>query len=40
MAGMNVILAAHTVDEENGVIRILSARKATRWERSIYAQGI
>jgi uncharacterized DUF497 family protein len=30
---------AHTVDEDAELIRILSARKATRRERSIYAQG-
>ncbi len=35
-----VLLVAHTVDEEAEVIRILSARKATRRERDIYAQGI
>ena len=34
------LLVAHTVDEEAGLIRILSARKATRRERSIYAQGV
>lgn len=38
--GVHVLLVAHTVDEEAGVIRILSARKATRGERSIYAQGV
>jgi uncharacterized protein len=38
--GVHVLLVAHTVDEEAGLIRILSARKATRWERSIYAQGV
>src|SRR5947199_3730383 len=37
--GAHVLLVAHTVDEEAGLIRILSARKATRRERSIYAQG-
>ena len=30
---------AHTVDQDAELIRILSARKATRRERSIYAQG-
>ena len=35
-----VLLVAHTVDEESEEIRILSARKATRRERDIYAQGI
>lgn len=38
--GVHVLLVAHTVDEEAGLIRILSARKATRRERSIYAQGV
>ena len=33
------MLVAHTVDEEAKVIRILSARKATRREREIYGQG-
>jgi len=37
--GIHILLVAHMVDEEAGVIRILSARKATRRERSIYAQG-
>jgi uncharacterized protein len=37
---VQVLLVAHTVDEEAGLIRILSARKATRRERSIYAQGV
>jgi hypothetical protein len=36
---MHVLLVAHTVDEELESIRILSARKATRQERRIYAQG-
>jgi len=38
--GVHVLLVAHTVDEEAGLIRIVSARKATRRERSIYAQGV
>ena len=38
--GVHVLLVAHTVDEEAGLIRILSARKATRRERSIYEQGV
>lgn len=38
--GVHVLLVAHTVDAETEVVRILSARKATRRERSIYAQGI
>jgi hypothetical protein len=37
--GIHVLLVAHTVDEEQGVIRIISARKATRREREIYAEG-
>ena len=37
--GIHVLLVAHTLDDEECVIRILSARKATRRERSIYAQG-
>jgi uncharacterized protein len=39
VSGLLVILVAHTVDEDEGLIRIISARKATRRERSIYAQG-
>ena len=38
--GAHVLLVAHTVDDEAEVIRIISARKATRRERSIYEQGI
>ena len=44
--GIHVLLVAHTLDvnldrdEGEEVIRILSARKATRQERRIYAQGI
>ena len=34
----NVLLVAHTEDE-SGPIRIISARKATRTERRIYAEG-
>lgn len=33
------LLVAHTVDEEAEMIRIISARKATRRERNVYAQG-
>jgi uncharacterized protein len=40
VSGVHVLLVAHTVDEEAEVIRILSARKATPRERSIYAEGI
>jgi uncharacterized protein len=39
MVGQNILLVAHTVDEENDVIRIISARKATPTERRIYAEG-
>ncbi|MGA7217759.1 MAG: BrnT family toxin [Candidatus Sulfotelmatobacter sp.] len=35
----NVLLVAHTINEETGAIRIISARKATRTERKIYAEG-
>ena len=37
--GKTVLLVAHTVDEEHDLIRIISARKATRTERGIYAEG-
>ena len=37
--GIHVLLVAHTVDEHEDRIRILSARKATRRERSLYAQN-
>jgi len=39
--GVQILLVAHTVSESEGeeVIRIISARKATPQERSIYAQG-
>jgi len=42
VGGIHVLLVAHTVDreEDTELIRILSARKATRRERRIYAQGI
>jgi len=36
---LHLLVVAHTVDEDVEVIRILSARKATRRERSLYAQG-
>lgn len=41
VSGIHVLLVAHTVDEDENEerIRILSARKATSKERSIYAQG-
>jgi uncharacterized DUF497 family protein len=35
----NVLLVAHTIDDEGEAIRIISARKATRTERRIYAEG-
>jgi len=35
----NVLLVAHTTDDEDGAIRIISARKATRSERRVYAEG-
>jgi hypothetical protein len=38
--GVHILLVAHTVDEQTQQIRILSARKATRRERSIYAQDV
>jgi uncharacterized DUF497 family protein len=37
--GLHVLLVAHTVSEDEEVVRILSARKATRRERSMYAQS-
>jgi len=41
VAGVVVLLVAHTVSEEEGeeVIRIISARKATRRERRAYEEG-
>jgi uncharacterized DUF497 family protein len=38
--GVHVLLVAQSVDEEAELIRIISARKATRRERSICAQAI
>ena len=38
--GLQLLLVAHTVDEETETVRILSARKATRRERSIYEKSI
>jgi len=35
----SIILVAHTADDEDDAMRIISARKATRAERRIYAQG-
>jgi len=37
--GIHVLLVAHTVNEYDEEIRIVSARKATRSERRLYAQG-
>jgi uncharacterized protein len=39
MVGQTLLLVAHTVDEEDDGIRMISARKATRAERRIYAEG-
>lgn len=39
VGGLHILLVAHTLDEEAQVIHVLSARKATRRERSIYAEG-
>ena len=41
MVGGRILLVAHTVEMENDeeIIRIVSARKATPRERSIYAEG-
>ena len=39
--GVHLLLVAHTVeDEDEERIRILSARRATRQERRVYAHGI
>jgi uncharacterized protein len=40
-AGIVVLLVVHTYREESGeeVIRIISARKATAHERTVYEQG-
>jgi uncharacterized protein len=37
--GVHVLVVAHTVEEDEKMIRVLSARKATPRERRIYAQG-
>ena len=41
-AGILILLVVHTYREESGeeVLRIISARKATPHERTIYEQGI
>lgn len=39
---MGVIVVAHTIRDENAereVIRIISARRAERWERRVYEEG-
>lgn len=40
--GTQILVVAHTISESDDeeVVRIISARKATPQERSIYAQGI
>ena len=37
--GVHLLLVAHTVSDYDEEIRIISARKATRSERSTYAQS-
>lgn len=37
--GVHVLVVAHTMSEDEEVVRVISARKATRAERNIYAQG-
>jgi uncharacterized DUF497 family protein len=37
--GVHWLLVAHTVSDDDEEIRIISARKATRSERSTYAQS-
>ena len=39
VSGIHVLLVAHTISEDEDVVRILSARKATPGERRIYAEG-
>jgi uncharacterized protein len=36
--GIHVIVVAHTASDEDEVVRILSARKATPGERNLYAE--
>jgi hypothetical protein len=40
-AGVSVMFVAHTFRERDGeeVVRIISARKATPWERRTYEEG-
>jgi uncharacterized DUF497 family protein len=37
--GVQILLVAHTLEEDNNLVRIISARKATPQESRIYAQG-
>ena len=39
VGGIHILLIAHTLDEEEQLVRISSARKATPQERRIYAEG-
>ena len=39
VSGVRVVVVAHTVDEDEEGIRIISARKATPSERNIYVQA-
>jgi len=41
IGGLSIILVAHTVDDNKGneIIRIISARKATKHERKHYEQA-
>jgi uncharacterized DUF497 family protein len=36
--GIHVIVVAHTISDDDEVVRIVSARKATAGERNLYAQ--
>lgn len=37
--GIHILLVAHTISDDEEVVRIFSARKATAGERSLYAQS-
>ena len=37
--GVYLLLVAHTINDDGEEIRVISARKATRNERSLYAQS-
>ncbi len=37
--GVHLLVVAHTIEDGDDLIRIVSARKATPQERRIYAQG-